>query len=84
MKKIAIYPGSFDPITNGHVDILNRSLKLFDEVILLIATHPTKKASYSLETRKAMIRAVIATMDSNRIKVDTTDGLKPRFQKHDG
>jgi pantetheine-phosphate adenylyltransferase len=44
--KIAVYPGSFDPITNGHLDVLRRSLKVFDEVILLLANNPTKKSAF--------------------------------------
>ena len=43
-RKVAVYPGSFDPITYGHMDIINRGLKIFDEVIIAVAENPTKKA----------------------------------------
>jgi pantetheine-phosphate adenylyltransferase len=80
-KKIAVYPGSFDPITNGHVDIIERALKIFDEVIILIANHPTKKATYDLETRKLMVHKVIATMNHPFLKVDSTEGLTIHYAK---
>jgi pantetheine-phosphate adenylyltransferase len=74
-KKIAIYPGSFDPITKGHVDIIERALHIFDEVIILIANHPTKQATYDLLKRKQMVEAVIHSMNNPHVKVDTTEGL---------
>jgi pantetheine-phosphate adenylyltransferase len=80
-KKIAVYPGSFDPITNGHVDIIERALKIFDEVIILIANHPTKKATYDLERRKLMVNKVLKTMDHPHLKVDTTEGLTIHYAK---
>ena len=46
MKKIAVYPGSFDPITNGHVDIIKRGLRMFDELIVLVAYNRTRKRSF--------------------------------------
>ncbi len=51
MKKIAIYPGSFDPLTNGHLDIIQRSSLIFDEVIVLIAINPNKKSRFTLESK---------------------------------
>ncbi|MEK7828042.1 MAG: adenylyltransferase/cytidyltransferase family protein, partial [Thermodesulfobacteriota bacterium] len=59
MKKIAVYPGSFDPITNGHVDIIKRGLGVFDELIVLIANNPNKKTLFSVEERVWMIQEVI-------------------------
>ena len=47
MKKIAVYPGSFDPITNGHLDILKRALDIFDEVIVLVGVNPSKKYNFT-------------------------------------
>lgn len=73
MKKIAVYPGSFDPITNGHMDIIRRSLHMFDELIVLIAYNPAKKTNFSLDERLAMIREV--TKDCKNLSVDTYDGL---------
>ena len=56
--KRAIYPGSFDPITNGHIDILKRALQVFDEVIVLVADNETKKSRFTVEERVSMICTV--------------------------
>ena len=71
--KRAIFPGSFDPITIGHVDIIRRSLPLFDELIIAIGINSTKKYMFSLEQRKAFIEATFA--NEPKIKVDTYEGL---------
>ena len=71
--KRAIFPGSFDPITMGHVDIIKRSLPLLDELIIAIGVNSTKKYMFSLEQRKAFIEATFA--DEPKIKVDTYSGL---------
>jgi pantetheine-phosphate adenylyltransferase len=73
MTKMAVYPGSFDPITNGHMDIIRRSLRMFDEVTVLIAHNPNKKTHFSLDERLAMIREVIK--DCENVYVDSFDGL---------
>ncbi len=73
-EKIAVYPGTFDPVTMGHLDIVNRSLEIFDKVIIAIATNPTKSALFSLEERLQMIRDCFAA-DEKRISVDCVDGL---------
>ncbi len=73
MKKIGVYPGSFDPITNGHMDVLSRSLKVFDEVILLLAVNPNKKSIFSVEERLEMMRK--AVKDLPNVTVDFTPGL---------
>jgi pantetheine-phosphate adenylyltransferase len=72
-KKIAVYPGSFDPITFGHLDIINRGLKIFDEVIIAVAENPVKKALFSIEERVLLIRKVLD--GNNRATVDTFGGL---------
>ena len=57
--KVAVYPGSFDPITFGHIDIALRALKVFDKLIILINVHPTKAALFSAEERKDMVEEVM-------------------------
>lgn len=73
MKKLAIYPGSFDPITNGHLDVLERSLKVFDEVIVLLAVNPAKASNFTVEERLEMIRGAVKHLPG--VKVDYTSGL---------
>jgi pantetheine-phosphate adenylyltransferase len=82
--KIAIYPGSFDPITNGHVDILQRSLTIFDHVILLLAVNPNKQTTYSVKDRLAMLQLVANTLPSGRVTVDHTNGLTVRYAESKG
>jgi len=79
MKKIAVYPGSFDPITNGHLDIIKRGLGVFDELIVLIAYNPNKKTLFSVEERVEMIREVIS--DFKNVRVDSFDGLLVEYVK---
>ena len=73
MKKIAVYPGSFDPITYGHLDIINRGLKVFDEVIVAVACNSQKNALFSFDERVEMIRQVVGGQE--RVTVDTFTGL---------
>ncbi len=73
-EKIAVYPGTFDPITMGHLDIINRSLNLFDRVIIVIATNSSKKPLFSVEERLMMIRACFPA-NEERIEVDIVDNL---------
>lgn len=82
--KIAIYPGSFDPITNGHVDILQRALTIFDHVILLLAVNPNKQSSYAVNDRLAMLRSVANTFPSGKVTVDHTNGLTVRYAESKG
>ena len=79
--KIAIYPGSFDPITNGHLDILDRALKVFDKVIVLIAVNPNKKSRFSPEERIAMIEEAV---EDPRVEVDAYEGLTVEYAKAHG
>ena len=80
--KRAIYPGSFDPITNGHLDVLKRALKVFDEVIVLVADNPNKKSKFSALERVEMIKE--ATKDLKGVKVDSTKGITVEYAKaHD-
>ncbi len=77
--KRAIFPGSFDPITNGHVDIIERSLPLFDEIIIAIGINAKKKYMFSLEERKKFIEQTFQMQDI--IKVMTYEGLTVSFCK---
>lgn len=70
---LAIYPGTFDPITNGHLDLIDRSLSLFDRVIVAIAINPGKKPLFPLADRKQMI--LDCFKDEDRVEVDTVSGL---------
>jgi len=72
-RKIAIYPGSFDPITYGHLDIINRALKIFDKIVVAVACNSSKNSLFNVEERLSLISAVVE--DKNRVKVDTFDGL---------
>ncbi|MEK6452052.1 MULTISPECIES: pantetheine-phosphate adenylyltransferase [Myroides] len=69
----AVFPGSFDPITNGHYDIINRALPLFDEIIVAIGVNSDKKYMFSLEERKRFIEKTFK--DEPKIKVTTYEGL---------
>lgn len=81
IMKVAVYPGSFDPITIGHLDILQRALDIFDKVIVLIAVNPSKHSRFSPEERKAMIEEAI---NSDKVVVDTYDGLTVEYAKKHG
>ncbi|OGR00758.1 MAG: pantetheine-phosphate adenylyltransferase [Deltaproteobacteria bacterium RIFOXYD12_FULL_50_9] len=73
-ERIAVYPGTFDPITMGHLDIINRGLSLFDRVIIAVAVNVAKKPLFTLEERLEMIQACFPE-DEKRIVVDSVSGL---------
>jgi pantetheine-phosphate adenylyltransferase len=81
---VAVYPGTFDPITNGHVDILARALRLFDRVIVALAENVRKAPMFSLEERAAMIRASVPERDHDRIEVDHFGGLLVDYARRRG
>ena len=70
---LAIYPGTFDPVTNGHIDIINRGLNLFDKIIVAIAQNQGKAPLFSLDERKEMIQSCFT--DNDRVEVDLVSGL---------
>ena len=82
MIRTAVCPGSFDPVTFGHRDIITRASKLFDKVIILISINPSKHPSFSVEERVAMIKKVTENLDN--IEVDTFDGLLAEYVKEKG
>jgi pantetheine-phosphate adenylyltransferase len=77
--KIAIYPGSFDPITNGHLDIIKRAANIFDKVIVSVIKNPSKKPQFSLGEREKMIKDSLKGL--NNVEVDSFDGLLVSYAK---
>lgn len=71
--KIAVYPGSFDPITKGHLDIIERSAKVFDKVIVAVLINPDKKGLFNIEERVELIKKVTNHLDN--IEIDSFNGL---------
>ncbi|HMC94736.1 MAG TPA: pantetheine-phosphate adenylyltransferase [Polyangia bacterium] len=79
---LAVYPGTFDPITNGHVDILRRSLKIFDRVVVALADNIRKTPLFSLEERRAMITEAVER--DPRVEVDAFEGLLAEYCQRRG
>jgi pantetheine-phosphate adenylyltransferase len=77
MRRRAIYPGSFDPVTNGHLDVIERARKLFDEVIVAVAHNDQKQPFFSLEERLELLQKAIG--DRDHVKVEPLDGLLVDF-----
>ena len=82
MTRIAVYPGSFDPLTNGHVDIVQRALVMFDKVVIAIANNVRKAPLFSVEERKDQILDAIGNHD--RIEVDAFEGLLIEYVRRRG
>jgi pantetheine-phosphate adenylyltransferase len=83
LPTIAVYPGTFDPITMGHLDIIHRALNLFDRVIIAIAVNPGKTPLFSLETRIEMVKNCFPDPDP-RIEVAAVSGLLVNFAMQSG
>jgi pantetheine-phosphate adenylyltransferase len=81
MKRIAVFPGSFDPLTIGHEAIVRRALILFDEIIIAVGANALKKNFYPLSTRKEMITKVFK--DEPRVRVDHYEGLTVDYCKRE-
>ena len=77
----AIYPGSFDPITNGHLDIIQRGCKLFDEIIIAVLVNPEKKPFFSVEERYEILGEVLKEIDRGdcTLSVDSFEGLLVQY-----
>lgn len=76
---IAVYPGSFDPVTNGHIDVAFRARELFDEVIISVARNGSKQALFSVEERVQLLEAAVAATPG--IRVDTFEGLTVNYAR---
>ncbi|MGN0605361.1 MAG: pantetheine-phosphate adenylyltransferase [Oscillospiraceae bacterium] len=85
MRRVAVCPGSFDPVTLGHIDIFRRASKLFDKVIVLVSVNPSKSPSFTPLERIQMIETVINSMtDVDNIVIDILDGLLADYVKTSG
>lgn len=81
----ACYPGTFDPITLGHLDVIERAAKLFDEVVVVISHNPRKKCAFSVAERKDMILRSVSKLEcKDRIKVEINGGLTVKFADDNG
>ncbi|HVZ75526.1 MAG TPA: pantetheine-phosphate adenylyltransferase [Polyangia bacterium] len=80
--KLAVYPGTFDPITNGHADILRRSLAFFDKVVVALAENPRKTPMFTIEERRRMILEAVG--GDARVEVDAFSGLLVEYCKRRG
>ena len=78
MTKLAIYPGSFDPVTNGHLDVLKRALKIFDKIIIAVGENPNKNYLFTADERKDMIKKVTKGLN---VEIDHFNGLLIDFAK---
>ncbi len=81
-RKLAVFPGTFDPITLGHVDIIRRGRMLFDELVVAVGRNPDKSSWFSLDDRVQMIRDVTAGLDG--VFVETYDGLTMEYVRRKG
>jgi pantetheine-phosphate adenylyltransferase len=81
-SRVAVYPGSFDPLTNGHVDIITRGARLFDRIIVAVLVNEEKTPLFAAEERVAMIRDVF--LDEPRVEVDTFAGLLVDYAERRG
>jgi pantetheine-phosphate adenylyltransferase len=78
-KKIAIFPGQFDPITNGHLDVIRRGVGLFDELVVAVGINPDKREFFTTDERVSMIRSLIK--DTEGVRVEKYTGLTVEFAK---
>jgi pantetheine-phosphate adenylyltransferase len=79
MKHVAVYPGTFDPVTNGHIDLVERSLRIFGEVIVAVAENPKKAPLFTLDERLSMLKSV--TANYKNVSIEGFDGLLVDYVK---
>jgi pantetheine-phosphate adenylyltransferase len=82
VKRVAVFPGSFDPITNGHIDIIERAQEIFDEIIVAVLENPQKECLFNIQERVEMIREIFS--NSPKVKVETFDGLLMNYMRKKG
>lgn len=82
MERICVYPGSFDPVTVGHMDVICRAAKLFDRVVVAVMHNPAKRGCFTVEERTALIRKSTAGLDN--VSVDAWDGLLVDYVRRTG
>jgi pantetheine-phosphate adenylyltransferase len=82
MRRLAIYPGSFDPLTNGHVSLIQRGLKIFDGLVVAVANNPDKSPLFTFQERMKLIQE--ALVGEERVEVDSFDGLLVDYAKKRG
>ncbi|MDY0058873.1 MAG: pantetheine-phosphate adenylyltransferase [Myxococcota bacterium] len=83
MSRIAVFPGSFDPLTTGHLDLIDRGCRLFDRLIVAVAVNPRKSSLFSTEERLAMIREAVVHQ-GDRVEADAFDGLLVQYARTKG
>ena len=83
-KRIGVYPGTFDPVTLGHVDIIRRGAKLVDRLVIGVTTNPSKSPMFSVEERMAMVQREVAEIGNSEIHVVSFDSLLMDFAEREG
>ncbi|HFE51879.1 MAG TPA: pantetheine-phosphate adenylyltransferase [Bacteroidetes bacterium] len=81
-EKIGVYPGTFDPITNGHIDIIRRATVLFDKVVVAVTTNPAKRPLFTVEERVDLVRTCVRSIPG--VVVDSFDGLLVEYARRIG
>jgi len=82
VKRVAVFPGSFDPITNGHIDIIERAQEIFDEIIVAVLENPQKECLFNIQERVEMIREIFS--NSPNVKIETFEGLLMNYMRKKG
>src|SRR3989338_8188967 len=81
-KRWAIYPGSFDPVTYGHIDLVKRALSLFDKIYVVVAKNPEKKPTFSVEDRVELMKRAVSAMRG--VLVESFEGLTVEYARMNG
>ncbi len=84
MMRIAVCPGSFDPVTLGHLDIISRASRIFDKIIVAVPVNPNKHASFSVEERMELLKIVCAEERLNNVEIDKVTGLLADYAREKG